>query len=45
MSQYLKGEKVEPRIDTGAVFVTKQNLNEPEIRELVAPDLKKWLKE
>jgi hypothetical protein len=41
----LKGEKVEPRIDTGATFVTKQNLDDPEIHELVLPDLKKWLKE
>jgi ribose transport system substrate-binding protein len=45
MSQHLKGEKIEPRLDTGATFVTKQNLEQPEIRELVAPDLKKWLKE
>jgi ribose transport system substrate-binding protein len=45
MSRLLKGEKVEPRIDTGATFVTKQNLDDPEIRELVLPDLKKWLKE
>jgi len=45
MSQHLKGEKVEPRIDTGASLVTKQNLDEPATKELLAPDLKKWLKE
>jgi ribose transport system substrate-binding protein len=45
ISRHLKGEKVEPRIDTGATLVTKQNLEQPEIRELVMPDLKKWLKE
>jgi len=45
MSQYLKGEKVEARIDTGATLVTRQNLEDPEIKELLAPDLKKWLKE
>jgi ribose transport system substrate-binding protein len=45
MSQHLKGETIEPRIDTGATFVTRQNLEQPEIAELVAPDLKKWLKE
>jgi ribose transport system substrate-binding protein len=45
MTQHLKGEKVDPRIDTGATFVTRQNIDQPEIRELLAPDLKKWLKE
>jgi ribose transport system substrate-binding protein len=45
LSRHLKGEKVEPRIDTGATLVTKDNLEKPEIQELVLPDLKKWLKE
>jgi ribose transport system substrate-binding protein len=45
MTQHLKGEKVEARIDTGASLVTKQNLDDPAIKELLAPDLKKWLKE
>jgi ribose transport system substrate-binding protein len=45
LSRHLKGEKVEPRIDTGATLVTRENLDQPEIRELVMPDLKKWLKE
>jgi ribose transport system substrate-binding protein len=45
LARHLKGEKVEPRIDTGATLVTLQNLDQPEIRELVMPDLKKWLKE
>jgi ribose transport system substrate-binding protein len=45
MSRHLKGEKVEPRIDTGATLVTRENLDQPEIRELLTPDLKKWLKE
>jgi ribose transport system substrate-binding protein len=45
LSRHLKGEKVEPRIDTGATLVTKQNFDEPEVRELLTPDLKKWLKE
>jgi ribose transport system substrate-binding protein len=45
MSQHLKGEKVEARIDTGASLVTKQNLEDPAIKELLFPDLKKWLKE
>jgi len=45
MSRHLKGEKVEPRIDTGATLVTRQNLENHEVQELVLPDLKKWLKE
>jgi ribose transport system substrate-binding protein len=45
LARHLKGEKVEPRIDTGATLVTKDNLDKPEIQELVLPDLKKWLKE
>jgi ribose transport system substrate-binding protein len=45
LSRHIKGEKVEARIDTGATLVTKQNLGQPEIQELVLPDLKKWLKE
>ena len=34
--QHLRGEKVEPRIDTGVELVTRERLeNEPEIRKLV----------
>ncbi len=43
--QQLRGEKVEPRLDTGSRLVDKLNLDTPEIRELVTPDLKKWLGE
>jgi ribose transport system substrate-binding protein len=36
LTKHLRGEKVEPRIDTGAQVVTAQRLqSEPEIRELV----------
>ncbi|HKP95815.1 MAG TPA: substrate-binding domain-containing protein [Fibrobacteria bacterium] len=38
-----RGAKVEPRTDTGARFVSAANLSEPAIRELVHPDLKRWL--
>jgi len=41
---HLRGEKVEKRIDTGVGFVTKENLNDPEIQEMIDPDLEKWLK-
>jgi ribose transport system substrate-binding protein len=34
--KHLRGEKVEPRIDTGVEMVTAERLkNEPEIRKLV----------
>lgn len=37
---HLKGEKVAPRIDTGAVLITSENLEKPEITALLHPDLK-----
>ncbi len=43
MVLHLRGEKVEPRTDTGAQLVDAKNLEQPEIRELVKPDLAKWL--
>ncbi|HDL18794.1 MAG TPA: sugar ABC transporter substrate-binding protein [Bacteroidetes bacterium] len=43
MYQHLKGEKVPKRIDTGVVFVTPENMNTPEMKELISPDLEKWL--
>ena len=42
---HLRGEKVEKRIDTGATVVTPDNMDQPEIRKLLEPDVKKWLKE
>lgn len=35
----LRGEHVEPRIDTGATMVTRDNMDEPAIRRLLSPDL------
>ena len=43
MVQHLRGEKVPERIDTGARLVTKENMNEPATKELLSPDLEKWL--
>jgi ribose transport system substrate-binding protein len=45
MAKQLRGEKVEPRIDTGAKLITKDNMDEPDMKELLQPDLKKWLGE
>ncbi|AKV01978.1 Ribose ABC transport system, periplasmic ribose-binding protein RbsB [Labilithrix luteola] len=45
MADHLRGKPVEKRIDTGARLVTKANLDDPGVREVVAPDLGKWLEE
>ncbi|MFT5857733.1 MAG: ribose transport system substrate-binding protein [Verrucomicrobiales bacterium] len=42
---HLKGENPERLVDTGSVILTPENLKEPNIQELIAPDLAKWLKE
>ena len=38
---HIKGEQVEPRIDTGVQVVTKENMDKPGMKELVHPDLAK----
>jgi ribose transport system substrate-binding protein len=43
MVDHLGGKKVEKRIDTGATMVTKENMEEPANKELLQPDLEKWL--
>jgi len=42
--KHLKGEPVEKRIDTGVVLATRENMNDPEIHELLFPPLDKYLK-
>jgi ribose transport system substrate-binding protein len=39
----LRGDKVEKRIDTGSKLVTKANMNEPDMKRLLSPDLSEWL--
>ena len=41
----LKGKKVNKKMDTGVLLVNNKNLNQPEIQDLLNPDLKKWLGE
>jgi ribose transport system substrate-binding protein len=45
MVKHLRGQKVQKRIDTGSVVATPENMNDPEIKKLLEPDFKKWLKE
>jgi ribose transport system substrate-binding protein len=37
------GQPVEKTVDTGETLVTPENMNQPEIQALLAPDLKTWL--
>jgi ribose transport system substrate-binding protein len=43
MAAHLRGEKVEPRIDTGVRLITRDQMNEPGAKALLQPDLSKWL--
>lgn len=45
MVRHLKGETVEKVIDTGARVVEKADMDTPEVKELLSPDLAKYLKE
>jgi ribose transport system substrate-binding protein len=41
---HINGEQVERRIDTGVQLVTPADMDAPAVRELLQPDLSKWLK-
>ena len=41
---HIKGDKVERRIDTGVRLVTPADMDAPDVKELLQPDLSKWLK-
>ncbi|MBN9166898.1 MAG: substrate-binding domain-containing protein [Myxococcales bacterium] len=43
MTEHLRGKPVEKRIDTGARLVEKEHLDDPAVKELLSPDLAKWL--
>src|SRR5437773_446993 len=45
MVKHLQGEKVEKRIDTGVVLATPENMEQPEIKELLYPPIDKYLNE
>ena len=44
MMNHLQGQKVEKRIDTGVYLVTRENMEQPEIKDLLYPPLEKYLK-
>jgi len=41
---HIRGEQAPRRIDTGSILVTMENLDQPEIHNLLTPDLGGWLK-
>jgi ribose transport system substrate-binding protein len=41
----LKGKIVPKRVDTGVVMVTRENMNQPDVQELLYPPFKKYLNE
>ena len=44
LAQHLRGETVERRIDTGVRLVTRENMEQPDVRELLYPPLAEYLK-
>ena len=45
LASHISEAKVEKRIDTGVAMVTKENMGEPEIQELLNPPLEEYLGE
>jgi len=45
MVEHLRGQPVVKLIDTGVAYVNQENMDNPEIMQLLHPDLKKWLGE
>jgi ribose transport system substrate-binding protein len=44
MVEHLKGRPVEKRIDTGVQLITRDRMHDPGSKELLQPDLSRWLK-
>ena len=40
---HIRGDKVDARIDTGVKLVSRDHIDDPDVQELLHPDLKKWL--
>jgi ribose transport system substrate-binding protein len=41
--KHIRGEKVERKQDTGVTLVTPENMDKPDIKQLISPDLTQWL--
>jgi ribose transport system substrate-binding protein len=44
MVQHLQGKTVEKRIDTGVYAITRENMDDPEMKDLIYPPFEKYLK-
>ena len=44
MVAHLRGQSVEKRIDTGVHLAAREVMDQPDMKELLSPDLSKWLK-
>ena len=44
LAAHLKGQPVEKRIDTGVQVATRENMDAAEMKDVLFPDLSKWLK-
>ena len=44
MVAHIRGQHVDPVVDTGAVLATRDTMNQPDVKERLEPDLSKWLK-
>jgi ribose transport system substrate-binding protein len=44
MVKHLRGESVDKRIDTGVRLVKPADMDQPDVKELLQPDLDRWLK-
>ena len=40
---HIRGDKVDARIDTGVKLVSRDHIDDPDVQELLHPDLKRWL--
>jgi ribose transport system substrate-binding protein len=41
---HIKGQPVEKRVDTGVQVATRENMDRPELKDVLHPDLSQWLK-
>jgi ribose transport system substrate-binding protein len=41
---HIKGQPVEKRVDTGVRVATKENMESPDMKDVIHPDLSQWLK-
>jgi ribose transport system substrate-binding protein len=44
MAAHLRGDNVDTRVDTGVRLITREHMNDPDAKELLHPDLSRWLK-